>query len=274
MNVPGAREFKVIYEKSGISTLYTDYVKRMALITSLTFILAAVSSTLVHSILMDLPASKLILVVFSLSIIACGLVAFALLYYPLHRRNQMRGKIEDSLAYTLSYMTVLSAGGISFDRIMERVSEVEENPPMKQLAEKFMVDIRLLGFDVASALKDVSRRSPSEALAKLMNSVNNTMQTRGDLKGLLTYEFERHLQRKRDKMKRVIGTQNFMGEVYITLMVVAPVLFILMLTILSVLGSPFGISSVLQLNLLVFFGIPVIAIGLIIILDTILRGEE
>ena len=272
--MPASREFKEIYEKSGITTPYRDYVERMAIFTSLTFIITAVSTTAVHSLLLGLPGPKLLPAVFSTSFTACIIVALALLYYPLYRRNQMCSKIESGLVYTLSYMTVLSAGGISVDRIIERVSEVEENPPLKQLAKKFMMDIRLLGFDVTSALKDISRRSPSEVLSKLLNSVNNTIQTRGDLKGLLTYEVNGQLQRKRDKIKKVIGTQTQMGEIYITLMVIAPILFILILTILSILGGPFGTSSVLQLNLLVFFGIPVMAIGFIIILDTILGGEE
>ena len=54
-----------------------------------------------------------------------------------------------------------------------------------------------------------------------------------------------------------------------------PVLFILMITILSLMAGPsFGASSALQLNLIVFFGIPVMAIAFILFLDIILGGEE
>ena len=187
----------------------------------------------------------------------------------------MRAKIENDLVYSLSYMTVLSASGVSLERIMKRVSEVEENPPLRQLAKKFMMNIALFGFDVTSALKDISRRSPSEILKKLMDSMNNTVQTSGDLKGLLTYEVKRQLQRKRDGLKKTMGTLTYLGEMYVTLMVVAPILFILMLTILSIIGSgPFGSSSILQLNLIVFFGIPLIATGFMIVLDTVVGGEE
>jgi hypothetical protein len=56
-------------------------------------------------------------------------------------------------------------------------------------------------------------------------------------------------------------------------MVVGPILFILMITILSVFSGA-GSSSVLQLNLIVFFGIPVLAAAFIIILDTQLEGDE
>jgi len=273
MRMPASREFREIYERSGINTPFEDYVRRLALVTALVFASTAAASTAVHSLLLRVPGPRLIPAVFSLSLAASGLAAFALLYYPLHRRNQMRAKIDDSLVYSLGYMTVLSAGGVSIERIMERVSEVEERSPLKLLAAKFMMDLKLFGFDMTSALRDISRRSPSEALRKLLDSVNNTVQTSGDLKTLLTYEVERQLQMKREKLRKMMGTLTYMGELYVTLMVVAPVLFILMLTILSVLGGALG-SSVLQLNLLVFFGIPLMAAGFIIVLDTVLGGEE
>lgn len=275
MRLPASTEFREIYGESGVSLLYQDYVKRMAFYISMAFTLTATSFTLAHHFFLHLPGPRLIPAVFSLSLAVSGLIAFILLYYPLHHRNQRRGKLENDLVYSLSYMTVLSASGIPIERIMERVSEVEENPSLKQLATKFMMNIELFGFDATSALRDISSRSPSDILKKLLDSMNNTIQTSGDLKGLLTYEVERLLQRKRDGLKKMMGTLTYIGEMYVTLMVVAPILFILMLTILSVMGSgPFGASSILQLNLIVFFGIPLIATGFLIVLDTVLRGEE
>lgn len=274
MRFPGSGEFRTIYEKSGISMPFQDYVKTTTLLILVALALAATTSVAVHSLWLRLAGWKLLLAVLSLSLVALGLAAFSVLYYPLHRKNQMHTKIEDGLLYTISYMAVLSAGGISIERIMERVSQIEENLPLKQLAKKFMMDIKLLGFDATTALSDISRRSPSENLSKLLDSVNNTVQTSGDLKSLLTYEVQRLIQRKREKLKRMIGTLTYMGEIYVAAVVVGPIIFMLMLTILSVLGGQLGGSSVLQLNLLVFFGIPVMGAGFTIILDTVIGGEE
>jgi len=272
--MPASREFREIYKESGLSTSFENYVRRMTLLVAAIFSLTAVASMAFHGLVLRLAGLRLLQAVFSLSLSASGLLALALLYYPYHQRNQRREKTEEDLVYALSYMTVLSAGGISIERIMERVSETEESPPLKKLAEKFIMDIKLFGFDVTSALKDISRRSPSEMLSKLLDSVNNTVQTSGDLKSLLTYEVERQLQRKRERLKKMMGTLTYMGELYVTIMVVAPILFILMLPVLSVLGGgPLG-SSVHELNLLVFFGVPIMAVGFIIVLDTVVRGVE
>jgi hypothetical protein len=99
--------------------------------------------------------------------------------------------------------------------------------------------------------------------------------TSGDLKGLLVYEVERQLQKKKEILKNNLSTLVYLGEIYVTLMVVMPVLFILMITILSIMGGrSFGGSSVVQLNLIIFFGIPVMAAAFVIILDQVLVIEE
>ncbi len=275
MKTPASSEFREIYRESGIIKPFDSYVRRMALSICAVFSLATATSMMFHGHMLHMTGLRLLQAVFSLPLSASALLAFGLLYYPYHQRKQMREKTEEGLVYSISYMTVLSSSGISIERIMERVAETEESPPLKKLAEKFMMNIRLFGFDVTSALRDVSRRSPSEALSNLLDSVNNTVQTSGDLKSLLTYEVERQLQRKREKLKKTMGTLMYMGELYVTMMVVAPILFILMLTVLSILGGgPFGGSSILQLNLLVFFGVPIMAAGFILVLDTVVKGEK
>ena len=171
-------------------------------------------------------------------------------------------------------MTILSASGTSIEHIMERLTEVEVDSPLHPITKKFLMNVELFGFDATSALADVMRRSPTDNLRKLYMSINNTIQTSGDLKGLLTYEVERQIQLKEEGLKKLTGNLTYMGEIYVTAMVVAPILFILMITILSIINTSFGTSSVLQLNLIVFFGIPLMASAIIIVLDTMLGGDE
>jgi len=274
MNVPVYNEFQEIYEESGIPYLFKDYVKRSSLILGAAFAFTAVTSILIHVLLLKVTGLRLVVAVLSLSFTASCVVLLYFLFFPYYRRKEMHEGISRGLVYSLSYMTVLSASGISIESIMERMAEVEENSAMKQLATKFMMDTQLFGQDVSSALEDVSRRSPSDVLKKLLDSINNNIKTSGDLKGLLTYEVDRLLQVQRDNLKKMLGTLTYIGEIYVAILVVAPILFILMITILSVLGSGGFGSSVVQLNLIVFFGIPVLASGLLIVLDTIVRGDE
>jgi archaellum biogenesis protein FlaJ (TadC family) len=160
------------------------------------------------------------------------------------------------------------------EKILRRVSEVEDNPPLKQLINRFLVNVNILGLDVHTALNHMREQSPSLTLSKQIASIRTTIMTSGDLKNLLLYEVQRQLQKKREKLKNSINTLVYLGEIYVTMMVVTPVLFILMITILSIMGGSFGGSSIIQLNLIIFFGLPVLAAAFLIILDQVLVIEE
>ena len=80
---------------------------------------------------------------------------------------------------------------------------------------------------------------------------------------------------KTEQLKKKLSGMVALAELYITAMVMAPVTFIIMITLLSVLGnSSMGISPITQLNLIVFFGIPAICVIFIVILDGFLTKED
>ncbi len=268
-------EFKKIYEESGISTPFYEYVKKSTYILVTISIITFVSSIIVHKILYQfswnlvIPASLSILMITSCS------VGLFVLGYPVYRRNQERLKIESSLVYTLTHMTILSASGMLIENIFEQIVEVEENPSILSLANKFIIDIKLFGYEVSAALEDISNRSASEDIKKILNSINNNIQTSGDLTDLLSFEVDNQLRIKKNNLKKFIDTLTYMGEIYVALLIMAPILFIIMITILSVLGGgSYDNASISQLLLIVFFGIPALATGFIIILDTMIGGDQ
>lgn len=270
-----SHEFREIYVRSGLSLPYEEYLKRTAIISSSACSISIVILLIIHTMLLHVRGWRLLAAVFIPSAMVGILTLLLSLYYPLYRKNQMKTQIENSLLYALSYMAALSAGGVPIERIMERVSEVEESEALRMIAGKFMADVRIFGFDVPSALRDVARRSPSEFMEKLLDGLRNVIQTSGDLRSLLIYEVSRMLERRREKLKRMMGTLVYLGELYVAMLIVAPILFILILTVLSVIGgNPLGVPPQVQLNILVFIGIPAMAAGFAIILDVVMGGEE
>ncbi len=265
-------EFRDIYDESGISTLYHDYTRRMMISIGAVFILTIAVSTLYHSLILHLPMVKVLVSGVSLAMSTTNLTALVFLLYPMYQRNQNRSKIEGGLIYTIGYMKILSAGGYSIEHIMERVAEVEDDLRTRQLARKFVMDIKLMGFDVSTALEDIVSRASSDILKRLIGSVNHSIKTSGDLKAIFGYEMERQLNRKMEDLKGLIRSLGYLGEIYVAVFVVGPTLFILMITILSIFSGASS-SSVLQLNLIVFFGVPVIAAAFLIILDTVVEGD-
>lgn len=266
---------KHVYLQSGISRLYESYVALMLFSAIVTFFAVFVTGALLHYFLFSLTITQLFLAVFALSTVASITVITLFVAYPLYRRKQMRAEIDLNLVYTTGYMEVLSAGGIPIERIFDRVIQVERHPAIRDSAKRLITDVKVFGLDVISSLNDVIKHSPSEVFSKLLAGIINTLKTSGDLTGLFTFETERLLSLKKEQMKKTLNTLLGLGEVYIAGVVMGPVTFIIMITILSVMGTvAFGISPIMQLNLLVFLGIPMICLLFIIILNNALPQEE
>ncbi len=272
--LPFLKAHRRIYRQSGISLFHDAYISLALLASTLVFVISCALSALLHRILLTLPLTRYILAVLSSSwTFGCATLTI-LLVYPMYRGGQRGKEVDANLVYTIGYMGVLAAGGIPVERIFERVAEVEHRRPIRELATRFIANIRLLGLDVLSSLRDLSLRSPSATLSKILLEAVNTVETSGDLRDLFLFEVGRLLEVKRDQLKRTLGTLNYLGEIYITAIVVSPILFILMLTMLSILGgSALGLPPVVQMNLLVFVVIPVMAAAFLIILDVILPEE-
>ncbi|MFW6117288.1 MAG: type II secretion system F family protein [Thermoproteota archaeon] len=267
-------QFRENYYDSGISMYFGDYVFRMKIGVVAALVATAVASTILHYIFLPFSPLRLILAVIGLSITGFSVSVLAFLYYPVYKKNNAKAKLESRLAYSLSYMTVLSATGMPIERIMARLSDIEEGTPIGRLAKQFTTNTRVFGYDVLSALKDIAERSPSKTFTTILYSLRNTIFTSGDLKSIFSYEVDRQIQKKMEGLSKMLSSLTYVGELYVVMMVVAPILFILMLTILSTIGGGFGGSPVLQLNLITFFGIPIIATVFIVILDMVLGEEE
>lgn len=264
-----------VYTQSGLHRSYESYIALILFSCSIAFVSTFVIATLAHCFILGMPPSEFLVAALVLSCVTSITVSAAFVAYPLYRKDQRRKEIDANLVYTAGYMEVLSAGGISIERILERVTEVERRVSIRDLANRLMIDVRILGLDVVSALQDVIVHSPSEIFSKLLAGITNTLKTSADLKDLLTFESQTLLHAKREQLKKTLNTLAAFGEIYITGIVIAPIIFIVMITILSVMGNvAFGLSPIAQLNLLVFFGIPALSAACIVILNSILPEEE
>jgi flagellar protein FlaJ len=270
-NLPG---FKKDYNKCGIKINFESYVALVILSSSIACAVSFIISFVLESFFgvpffRGLPSALVLGFVFGV------LVLIAFIVYPIMRVNRNKNEIDSNLIYTVGYMSVLSAGGMPIERIFERVIEIESRAAIKELALRFTANIKIFGADIIASLNDIQTRSASEVFSKLLLSINSISKTSGDLKGLLTFETNHLLALKREQLKKRLAGMVALSELYVTAMVMAPVTFIIMITLLSVLGTAsMSLSPVTQLNLIVFFGIPVICVVFIVILDGALPKED
>jgi archaeal flagellar protein FlaJ len=266
-------ELRETFDESGYRILFTDYTRKVNIISAFVFSVTLIISIAVNEMIFNIPFNRNMISSLAISMSFGTLSLIVGHIKPAYQRSQNKNFLENNLIYSLSYMSCLASSGMPIERIFRRVGEVEDNPPFKALINRFLVNVNLLGLDILSALNEMADQSPSKNLTKIVSSIRTTIMTSGDLKNLLLYEVDRQLQKKREVLKNSVNMLVYVGEIYVTMMVVTPVLFILMITILSIMGG-IGGGAVVQLNLIIFFGIPVMTAAFIIILDQVLVIEE
>ena len=268
--LPGYRE---AFEQSGISIIYESYLSTGLLLSSMISTPAFIVSLLLE--VKFIPRASLALSVLG-SVVLAGIVfATSLLLwllYPLQKRRSFKSRLENQLAYSLGVMGALSAAGMFIDRLFESLSTSESNPVLAELSKRFLRDVKVFGLDSEGALKEVAEHSPSKAFSTMLNSIEVSLRTTGSIHDLVMFESSRLLGEKRDQLKKITGNLAVMAELYITLVVVGPIIFIVMLAIFGLLPAGGLPDPVSLIDLIVFVGIPMLSLVMLILLDSTVGG--
>jgi Type II secretion system (T2SS), protein F len=267
--ISGLDEFKETYAQSGIPVIFEAYISTGFFVGCIAAVPALVLSLLLE--LKFLPKVGLPLSIIGSVILAgvvFGITIAAWLSYPSIRRRGFKSKLENQLAYSFGILGVLAAAGMNLDRLFERIATSESNPVLADLAKRFLRNIRFFGLDTETALSEVAKHSPSDAFSKMLGSIAVAHKTTGSIHDLVMFESSRLLQEKRDKLRKTIGSLGVMAELYITLVVVGPIIFIIMMAIFGLLPAGGLPSPISLINLIVFVGIPVLSVMFLLLLDS------
>jgi flagellar protein FlaJ len=259
-------EFEAIYQKSGVARSFDEYLQLGKLVLFIGFIVEYFLLMGLHYLLgvqgVNLFTGPLIL-----SVILTLVTFVVLAWYPIYIRDIAVNEIDKNLLYTVTFMLMLSKGGLAIEKIIERVSETEQSKYLRNFFNKFLINISVFGFNPQESLRDVKNRSPSELFTRFLDSIVNTIQTSGDLSKLFQFESELLIQRKEEENNELLNNLGFLSEIYVTMLVIAPLLLLVLLTTFSFAGQSSGTSGINSLNLVVFAGIPLLSILMMILID-------
>ena len=261
-------QFKEVYQKSGISISFDEYLRRAKYILFIGFIVSYFLITGAH-FLLRIQGPNVIPSTFILSISSTFILALLVLWYPVYEKDLAVTDIDHNLLNSVTFMLLLSKGGLSIERIIERVAETESSKYIKSLLNKFIVNIKVFGLNPQESLSDMGARSPSDRFTKFIDGVVTATQTSGELDKLFTYESEVLIQQKEEENLALLNNLGFISEIYVTILVIAPLLMIILLTTFSFASgdSSSATSGINSLNLVVFAGIPIISAVLMILVD-------
>lgn len=172
------------------------------------------------------------------------LVAFVALYvYPSSEKKSIGGKIEQELPFAVIHMSAISGSGIEPTKIFEIIGLSNEYPFLKKEIRKIMNQINLYGYDLVTAVNNVSKSTPSKKFAELLAGLSSTITSGGSLTNFFEKRAESLLviyRLEREKFTKVAET--FM-DIYISVVIATPMILLLLLVMISVSGIDIGFTA-------------------------------
>jgi flagellar protein FlaJ len=267
--VPLFRDLDQNLLRSGLKTNFKAYISLTVLASLLmTLSVGVVASLLFFVFSVPFWSALLFGVGAALFTSASSVIGFYL--YPIYRADKHKRELEDELPFTTGYMSILSSAGVSPEKIFHSLATLSVPLAASSEARDVVQNVSLFGMDIISALEKASSRTPSQKLRDMIEGMISTIHTGGNLGGFLRERFKTHMKLKRVSLKKFADSLSVLSEIYVALLLTGPLLFIIMLSVMSVLGggSLMGLSSDLLLSLLTYIGVPVCAMIFLLILDS------
>jgi len=204
--------------------------------------------------------------IFWIPLVIPVLTFFALYYYPSTEKKSLGKKINQELPFAVIHMSAISGSGIEPSEIFKIIGLSKEYPYLRKEIRKVLNQINLYGYDLVTALNNASKISPSEKLAELFSGLSTTITSGSSLKDffekrsgslLLSYRLER------EKYTKLVET--FL-DIYISIVVAAPMIFLLLLILMTVSGIGVGFTSV-QLSVISVFSIALLNVAFLVFLQ-------
>lgn len=242
-------------KKANMPYMLTAYISMIVLITFITLILSfAIALALALAI-----EGTILAVVRNLAIalVLTSIIFFLVLSYPANVASSTRKKIETELPFAASHMAAIASSKVEPSKIFSIIALTKEYKAFSIEIRKIVNQINIYGYDLTTALRNVSKATSSRKLGDLLNGMATTITTGGDLTTYLNEKAKNLLldyKLSRERYTNVIGMYS---DIYTALLIAAPLIFMLILAIMSVLGATF---LAMDISVLANLGIIIIAV--------------
>jgi flagellar protein FlaJ len=201
-------------------------------------------------------------------------VVFGILYaYPSFLGSKKTRSIEESLPYTLSFMSVLATAGVPPRRIFANLATLEQEGKVGLGGEAMTMyrDMEFMGDDTITVLRRVADRRYSPLFSEALEGIISTIRSGGDFARFLQEEAKSLMRLRRSIMKEFLDSLVMISELYISLMVAFPLILIVMLVVMSSIagGNVGSISPDLLVPLIIYVMIPGAGTVLLLMLDSV-----
>ena len=257
--------------KASMKTGFQVYV---GLIIFASFITAIAAFGFVFVLLSIAEFELMEAVTFSIVVGVVGSIfAFMIGYsYPILEMYSRGSKIDSNLPHIAHFMAVLASSGMTPENVFRSLARVGKDYSVSKEVTEIIGEIELMGANLHSSLKRISDVSPSRRFGTMLNGVVSTSNMGGDLADYLNGQARKYKEEQVGKIKRFLDNLGVIAESYVAFMVAAPLMLIIMLTVMSYIGGAITLGSLSPedlLNMLTFVVLPAGVAFLVFMVDSI-----
>jgi archaellum biogenesis protein FlaJ (TadC family) len=186
-----------------------------------------------------------------LAVLLGGSTFLVLYFYPSIEKGSLKSKIDDELPFVALHMSAIAGSGIEPSKIFEILTADEENRAVAGEFRKIVNQVNIYGYDIITVLKNVAKETASKKFAELLNGMAMTISEGGQLSDFLakrseTLFFDYKLSRERYTKL----AETFMN-IYISVVITAPMIFSLLILLMGVSGFGGGLSPATLTTILI-----------------------
>jgi flagellar protein FlaJ len=194
-----------------------------------------------------------------------GLVAWYARYYrPRFRASDRARKLALMYPSGVTYMYALSRGGLDIADILRRLARDEATyGELSREAGLVVNQMDYLGRDFMQALREASEVTPSPVVGDFFSDLLSIVESGGSVEEYLADQREEAIQDARSVQAAYLERVELFAEVYVTLLIAGPLFALILLMVMGITGS----STLGQVNLIVYVGVPAASAAALLVLD-------
>jgi flagellar protein FlaJ len=208
-----------------------------------------------------------------IGILSALVMAVGFYIYPDVIMKSRASRIRDTLPFATMYLSTLAGTGTSLPEIFGNLAEVDEYGEVSKEAEKIKRDVETFGMDINEALERAAKRTPSNDFKELMWGINHVMTTGGSLQEFLQQRSDKLMDDYQRRIEEFSEQLSLLVEMYITLIIVGSIIFTSMSAVMSSFSSSMSPTFLVNVQVAaIFFGLPIISVMFIILVDGLSPG--
>lgn len=246
------KSLSVELKKANIDILFASYVAMTLLTTAIAFFVSFVVTAFLifYNVQLSYPFFVLyegsylsrLVNIFWIPIIVPLATFFILNYYPSTERDSLAKRIDQELPFAVIHMSSISGSGIEPTQIFKIIGLNREYPFLRKEIRKILNQINLYGYDLVTALNNVSKTTPSVKLAELFSGLSTTITSGGNLSEFFSKRAETLLLSYRLDRERYTKVAETFMDIYISIVIAAPMILMILMVLISLSSYNVGLS--------------------------------